>query len=130
MKKKQVKKKEPTQTIISCDIHLKTLSKLTRKQAEVLCNGASEGKLICFTDVEDNYELQVTYPFVLIHKFDLARENIDYVGGLFWEIAQCYKKLYRAPVKNKIWGHGFEDLALEGVIIDHGKQIITLNVGS
>ena len=47
---------------------------------------------------------------------------------LFEKIQSGYLKIYYKPDKYGIWGHGIDDLALEGVQIKDAK--VTLSIGS
>lgn len=48
--------------------------------------------------------------------------------GLFKRIRDDYRKIYKTPLEYGIWGHGIDDLFLEGATLDGNR--LTLSMGS
>lgn len=49
---------------------------------------------------------------------------------LLGKIGQAYEKLYEDPDGNHIYGHGIDDLQLEGIDINYKTKKIILYIGS
>ena len=50
--------------------------------------------------------------------------------GLLNEIGSAYEEIYKAPERNRVYGHSINDLIIEGINIDFKNKLITLDVGS
>lgn len=78
------------------------------------------------------YTLVVDYPFSIPGHFPIKTGKGMGLSGLFKEIYKAYIKQYVNAEKqddNGYW-HGIEDLAIQGIRVNHKKKEITLDVGS
>lgn len=63
------------------------------------------------------------------YKIHTGKSGIG-LNRLLTYIGKAYNKVYAAEDKYGVWGHGINDLALEGINIDHTSKTIRLQVGS
>lgn len=135
--------------IIKCNVHIETLTQITKEQAEKVVSGFDEAGVTSYLEPSVSGEVKIDYPLENPDFIYLADENS--VGGILWEIAKRYKEIYKgeektsnsAPVKSEgsgllnrgktdgnygIYGHDLFDLWFEMLVIEGG--IIGLHVGS
>lgn len=81
----------------------------------------------------ETFELQIDYPCdKTIFKINTGAKGMGSFG-LVKEIGKGYQEIYKnAETTNpfNVWGHGIEDLALEGIDVDFTNKKIKLHVGS
>ena len=79
------------------------------------------------------FDLVIGYPLggTKPHHFPIktGKKGMGLIA-LLGKIGQAYEKLYEDPVGNHIFGHGIDDLCLEGININFTAKTITLRVGS
>lgn len=80
------------------------------------------------------YTLIIDYPIrnKVKVKIKTGKKGLGF-NGLIGRILKEYCKIYKdADSENKygVWGHSMEDLAIEGIRVDHVKKIIDLCIGS
>lgn len=77
------------------------------------------------------YQLTINYPLETQYNiFIETTKNGMGLSQLLFEIGKAYKRIYESPKRYGVYGHSINDLYLEGIDVDHDKQIITLSVGS
>ena len=79
------------------------------------------------------YRLMINYPFskAFLYKFKTGKTGMG-IGALLGKIYECYVKQYKAAEtdsEQNYW-HIIEDLAIEGIEIDHKNNTIYLSMGS
>jgi hypothetical protein len=86
------------------------------------------------------YELVIDYPLSnpAVYKIKTGKNGMGLVT-LLGKIGKLYQRVYALEDRRisagkeglyGIWGHDMDDLAIEGININHKKKIITLDVGS
>lgn len=81
----------------------------------------------------EKYELLIDYPFGIPKKFPVKSPSTGLtLARLLPFIRKAYTKMYADADKDddQSYWHGVEDLAIEGITVDHKKKLITLEVGS
>lgn len=148
------KELKPIKTIRS-NIHLKLLASMDLKYISLL-NGIDEDKKESITylemidkrkliDIKKPIIVWFDYPFnkiikatiyPLVRTFDKDEHSgskriiLDYIGYLMWQISRVYADIYKNHWESVgVWGHGFDDLYLEGLEICNGNEI-GLMIGS
>jgi hypothetical protein len=77
------------------------------------------------------YELELTYPLSKPYpKFKIHTNKGMKLPKLLKKIGNAYSKVYTTPEKFGVWGHGIEDLCIEGIKIDNKNKKIKLLMGS
>ncbi len=134
-----------------CQVHVQTLSEITRDQAATLIYGQMDDENIAYFEDPISGIVNIKYP--LMNPDVLEVKGISSVGELLWDIAQAYVRIYneeaettkekilegdeREFVINRnttdgihgIYAHDLGDLFFEGVnVMDDGT--IELHVGS
>lgn len=138
---------------LQCDVHIKSLTEITREQADKIIIGYDEDEASIFKYFDDTISgiVNITYP--LTTPDVVVIKSVDSIGELLWDIAQGYKRIYddetettkqsvisqeeRGQLLNRnktngihgIYGHDLSDLVFEGIeLMDDG--IIEILVGS
>jgi hypothetical protein len=122
---------------------LALLATLTCEQAHLM-HGIYKNDGFNFLEKKElNYEKEVTlflsYPFkkqieviinpMLITRKDKSIHNSN-IGYYAWQIANAYAEIYKNHWEEVgVWGHGFGDLFLEGIIIME-KNNLLVSIGS
>lgn len=80
------------------------------------------------------YELVIDYPLSnpAIFKINTGKTGMGLIA-LLSKIGKLYQQTYDVEDANGrygIYGHDIDDLAIEGITVDHKKKRITLSVGS
>lgn len=134
---------------IKCNIHIETLTQITKEQAQDIINCTNEnGDMVMNINPPIGGEVKIDYPLKNPDYLYLVAEKT--IGGVLWEVAKRYKEIYKGErktskelVKNEsdgllnrgttdgnygIWGHELEDLWFEGIATENDK--IHLYIGS
>lgn len=116
------------------------VASLTEGQASELLFGKAKGEdyetWICKQPrnliVTIDYPLREEVEFMVTpecHEFEGKKDWYMNLGRFLRIVALKYKELYKAPKKNKIWGHCIEDLVFEAVIVKKDGTV-EMGVGS
>ena len=77
------------------------------------------------------YTLIVSYPLDKEYSFPIKVGKSGMGSfGLVSKVGQIYDQIYAEESKYGVWGHGIDDLCLEGFNIDHKTKKIKLYIGS
>ena len=86
-----------------------------------------------FLPPKETYTLVIDYPFSKWGSFKIKTGVKGMcLGGILKQIHVAYVKQYEAAEidDNQEYWHGIEDLAVEGIAVDHVKKEIRLSMGS
>jgi hypothetical protein len=77
------------------------------------------------------YELIIDYPLSIdaVYQIKTGKAGMSSFR-LLKEIGKAYDDVYNNQEKYGVWGHSIDDLALEGIKINHNTKMITIYVGS
>ena len=79
------------------------------------------------------FDLILDYPFGSVREHHFAintgKKGMGLVA-LLGRIGKAYEKVYQDPDKYGVFGHGIDDLQLEGIRINYKTRKIHLDIGS
>lgn len=84
-----------------------------------------------FLPANEIFTLEIDYPLDKPAKFKIKTGKTGIgTAKLITKICFLYHKIYENDEKYGIWGHCIDDLTLEGINVNFGKKLITIDVGS